>query len=98
MSQRVFELHQLNKYVVFWIQSWRSLWTLEVERQPFLDAFHARALRQIEEQREVKHDRRRKNRVTTEKVDLDLHRVAEPAEDVDVIPTFFVVAARRIVV
>ena len=72
--------------------------TLEIERQPLLDARHAGALRQIQEQRDVEDDRRRQDAVAAQKVDLQLHRVAEPPEDVDVVPTFFIVAARRIVI
>ena len=56
------------------------------------------ALREVHEQREVEDDRRREDRVAAEEVDLDLHRVAEPPEDVDVVPALLVVAARRVVV
>ena len=56
------------------------------------------ALREVHEQREVEDDRRREDRVAAEEVDLDLHRVAEPPEDIDVVPAFLVVAARRVVV
>ena len=42
--------------------------------------------------------RRRQDRVAAEEVELDLHRVAEPTDDVDVVPAFLVVAARRVVV
>jgi hypothetical protein len=45
-----------------------------------------------------KRNRRGQNRVAAEKVDLDLHRVAQPAEDVDVVPGFLLVAARRVIV
>ena len=55
-------------------------------------------LREIEEEREVEDDRRGQDGVAAEEVDFDLHGVAEPAEDVDVVPAFFVVAARRVVV
>ena len=48
--------------------------------------------------RQVENERRGQDRVAAEKIDLDLHLVAEPAEDIDVVPAFFVVAARRIVV
>jgi len=63
-----------------------------------LDAAEPGALRQVGEQDEVECERRREDRVATEEVDLDLHRIPEPAEDVDVVPTFFVVSARRVVV
>src|SRR5207247_378594 len=36
--------------------------------------------------------------IAAQEVDLDLHRIAEPSEDVDVVPSFLVVAAGRIVV
>ena len=53
---------------------------------------------EVREQREVEHDRRGENRIAAEEVDLDLHRVAHPPDDVDVVPALFVVAARRVVV
>ena len=56
------------------------------------------ALRQIEEQHQVEHDRRGENRIAAEEIDFDLHRIAEPSEDVDVVPAFFVIAARRVIV
>ena len=36
--------------------------------------------------------------VAAQEIDLDLHGVAEPSEDVDVVPTLFVISARRVVV
>ena len=98
MPERVFQLHQLNENVVFRIKAGGGLGCLEVERQPFLNSFHTGTLREIHEQREVEGERRGQDRIAAEEVDLDLHLVAEPAEDVDVIPAFFVVAAGRIVV
>src|ERR1041385_1941840 len=98
MPKSVFQLHQLNKNVVLGIQPRRGLGRFKVERKPLLHALHSRSLSEIEEQREVKDDRRRQDRITTEKVDLDLHRITKPAEDVDIVPTFFVVATRGIVV
>ena len=49
-------------------------------------------------QREVENERRGQDRIAAEEIDLDLHLVAEPAKDVDVVPAFFVVAARRVIV
>src|SRR5437773_12464209 len=98
MATRVFELHQLDKEIVLGIQTGRGHWTLEVKRQPFLYAAHARALRKIHEQRKVEHDRRGEYRVAAQKVDLDLHRITQPAEYINVVPTLFVVAAGRVVV
>lgn len=39
-----------------------------------------------------------KDRVTTQEVNLDLHGVTHPAEDVNVVPTLFVVTTRWVVV
>src|SRR5437868_742356 len=88
----VLQLHQLNEEIVFGIEPRRVLRRLEVEREPLLNAAHARALRQIHEQRHVEDDRRGEYAVAAEEVDLELHRIAEPAEDVDVVPALFVVA------
>src|ERR1043166_462991 len=88
IPQRVLQLHQLNEQIVFGIQTWRVNRRLEVKRQPLLDAAHVRAPGQIEEQRDVEHNRRGKNAVAAQEVDLQLHRVPEPAEDVDVVPAF----------
>ncbi len=63
-----------------------------------MDLRDRRALGKIEEQHQVERDGRGKDRVAAEEVDLDLHRIAEPAENVDVVPAFLVVAARRVVV
>src|SRR5574337_562671 len=54
--------------------------------------------RQIEEQHQIQHNRRRQNRIAAQKIHFDLHRVAQPAKNVDVVPALFVVAARRVVV
>src|SRR5207237_10477984 len=96
--ERVLELHQLDEQIVLRIHRRRVHRALEVERQPFLDAVHVRALREIEEQRNVEDDRRREDAVAAQEVDLQLHRVAEPADEIDVVPSLLVVAARRLVV
>src|ERR1700744_1429995 len=73
---------------------------LEVEAKPLLDtepAQRRRTCREIHEQAEIQRKRSRENRVAAEKIDLDLHRVSEPAKDIDVVPALFVIAARRIV-
>src|SRR5258706_1449809 len=98
ITQSVFELHQLNKHIVLWIEAWRGLGGFEVKRQPLLDTFHAGALGQVKKQRQVQNDRSRENRVTTEKIDLDLHGITQPAENIDIVPALFVVATRRIIV
>src|SRR5690606_4509747 len=65
---------------------------------PLLNAAPAGAGCEIEQEREIEHERRRENGIAAEKVDFELHRVTEPAEDVDVVPALFGVAAGRIVV
>src|SRR5579859_3344656 len=97
-AQRVFQFHQLNENVVLGIKPRRRHGRFEVEREPFLHAAHAGALRQVQEQHQVEHQRRRQYGIAAQEIDLALHRVAQPAEDVDVIPTLFGVAARRVIV
>src|SRR5438552_5694134 len=79
IAERVFQLHQLDEQVVLRIEARRMHRTLEIKRQPFLDAVHARAPGEIEKQRQVEDDRRGQNAVAAQEVDLELHRVAEPA-------------------
>ena len=83
---------------MFGIEPGRAHWRLEIERQPLLHALHVGSLGEVEEQSEIQNDRRREDRIAAEKIDLDLHLVAEPAKNVDVVPTFFVIATRRIVI
>src|SRR5690349_5718033 len=97
-AQSVLQLHELNEQVVLRIDRRRVHRALEVEREPFLDAVHVRAPGEVEKQRDVEDDRRGQDAVAAEEVDLQLHRVAEPADEIDVVPPFLVVAARRIVV
>src|SRR5262249_47331986 len=96
--QRVLQFHQLNKQIVLGIDRGGMHRALEVEREPFLNAAHSGALRQVEEQHEIKDNRSGQNRVATKEVHLDLHRISKPSEDVDVVPALFVVAARRVVI
>mgnify|MGYP000373161909 CR=1 FL=1 len=35
---------------------------------------------------------------TAEEIELDLHGIAHPTKDIDVVPTFFIVSARRIII
>src|SRR5271154_6120795 len=80
------------------IQLWGGHWRLEVKTQPLLNSSQACALCEIQEQNQVEHNRRCQDRIPAKEIDFDLHRIAEPAEDVDVVPALFVVSARRIVV
>src|SRR5436853_623950 len=79
---RVLQLHQLNEEVVFGIELGGGHGAFEVEAEPLLNAGPAGALGEIEQEREVEHDRRGEDRVAAEEVDLHLHRIAEPAEEV----------------
>src|SRR6266852_5233776 len=97
-AQRVLQFHQLNEQIMFGIQIGRGHRRFEIETQPLLNPSHARALRQIQEQNKIKNNRCRKNRVPAQEVHFDLHRVAEPAKNVDVVPALFVVSAQRIIV
>src|ERR1700748_3100749 len=71
IPQRVLQLHQLNEQVVLRIQARRVNRALEVERQPLLNARHARPLRQIHEQRDVQDNRRGQDAITAQEVDLE---------------------------
>src|SRR6266436_1882118 len=97
-AQSVLELHELDENVVLGINLGRMHRRLEVERQPFLDSAHACAMRQIEKQHEVEHQWRSQDRVAAEEVYFDLHRIAEPSEDIDIVPSLLGIAARWIVI
>ena len=73
-------------------------WTLEIKTQPFLNAAHAASLGKIHKQDQVQNDRRSENAVAAQEIDFDLHGVTEPSVNVDVIPAFFIISSRRIVV
>ncbi len=97
-AERVLEPEVLDEEVVLLHVARGRVRALEVEREPLLDARAAGAACEVEEEREVEHDGRGEDRVAAEEVDLDLHLVAEPAEDVDVVPAFLRVAVRRVIV
>src|SRR6266446_7258535 len=80
--QRVFQLHQLDEEIMFGVEPRRVDRALEVEGQPLLDARHPGALGEIEKQRDVEDDRRGKDAVAAQEVDLELHRITEPAHDI----------------
>ena len=71
---------------------------LAEEGQPRLDAAHACTQCQITENNQVERDGSSKNGVATQEVNLDFHRIAHPAENIDVVPCFLVILTRRIVV
>ena len=55
-------------------------------------------MREIEKEHEIQHDGCRKDRVPAEEIDLDLHRIVEPTKNINVVPTFFVVTTRWVIV
>ena len=71
---------------------------LEEEAEEALCAVASGTCCEVAQQAEVKQQWSGKNRVAAEEVDLDLHRIAHPSEDVDVVPSLLVVVTRRIVV
>ncbi len=83
---------------MLWIKLGGAHRRFEVETQPFLNAAHPGALRQIEEQNQIEHNGRGQNRVAAEKIHFDLHLIPKPAEDVNAVPAFLVVPARRIII
>src|SRR6266496_3833260 len=93
----VSELQVLDEEIVLGLQIRPRHRGLEVEGEPLLDAGEARAPREVEKERQIESHRRRENRVAAEEVDLDLHGLAEPAEDVDVVPPLLGVSPRRVV-
>src|SRR6185295_3398788 len=60
-AQRVLEFGLLDEEVVLGVQAGGALRALEVEGEPLLDAGQAGPMRQVEEQRQVEHDRSREN-------------------------------------
>src|SRR4029077_510729 len=84
--ERILQLHQLDEDVVLRVEPRRGHGSLEIEREPFLDATHAAALRQVHEQNQIQDERRGQDGVAAQEIDLNLHRIAQPSEDVDVIP------------
>ena len=72
--------------------------TFEIETQEALCAIASIASGGINEQHEVETEGCGKDGVATEEIDFHLHRIAHPTENVDVVPAFFVVTTRGIVI
>ena len=101
VAKCVFKFHGLDEEVVFGIDAGGRVRVLEVEAEPFLDAqaFETRGTGgEVHEEAEVEGEGGGKDGVAAEEVDLELHGVAEPAEDVNVVPAFLVVAAWGVIV
>src|SRR5262245_57939888 len=71
--------------------------TLEIETQPFLNSAHPAALGKVEEHHEIEDDGCGEDAISAEKVNLNLHWVAKPTIDINVVPTFLVVATGRVI-
>jgi len=66
-----------------------------------LDALALEILRapgEIQEEDQVQNKGRSEDGVATQEVELDLHRITEPPEEVDIVPALLVVTPRRIIV
>ena len=74
------------------------LWALQEEAQEALSAPAASTVCEVDEQAEVEAERCCEDRVAAEEIDLNLHWIAHPTKDVDVVPTFLVVVAWWVVV
>ena len=101
VAKGVLELHVLDKEIVLGVDAGGRVGVLEVEAEPLLDAEALQAWRsrcQVHEEDEVEREGRGKDGVAAEEVHLDLHRVAEPTKDVNVIPTLFVITTWRVIV
>src|SRR5581483_4024811 len=74
---------------------------LEVEAQPFLNAKSFElfaALGEIHKQYEIKNNGGSQDGIAAQEIDFDLHGITQPSEDVDIVPTLFVITTRRIIV
>ena len=97
-AQRVLQLRQLDEEIVLGVEARSDLWALVVEAQPLLNSTHSCALSEIAEENEIESQGSGEDRVSAQEVDLDLHRIAEPTRDVDVVPALLRISARRVVV
>src|SRR5581483_9587061 len=59
----------------------------EIKREPVEHACFAGPRRGVGQQHEVERERSGKNRVATLEVDLELHRVSEPAAEIHAVPS-----------
>jgi len=101
VAERVFELHVLDEEVVFRIDSGATVGVFEIEAEPFLDSQILEAWRprcEVHEEDQIERKRGCEDRVAAEKIDFKLHGVTKPAEDVDIVPTFFIIPTWRVIV
>src|ERR1039458_5651645 len=86
---------------MFRVQTLGSLRRFQVEAKPLLNSLRPqfrRPLGQVKEKDQVERNRSSQDRIAAEEVYLDLHRIAQPAEDVDVIPGFLIISSWRVIV
>jgi hypothetical protein len=101
VAESVFELRVLNEEIVLGVDALCVLGRLEVEAEPLLNSETTQAgcaSSEIHEEDKVEGERSGEDGVAAEEVNLELHRVTEPTEDVDVVPTFFIITAWRVIV
>ena len=78
---------------------WRSVFlSFLIKRQPFLDTLHTGTRCQIQKQDQIQYQGGGQDTVATQKIHFDLHRVAQPSEDVDIIPALLIIPPRRVIV
>src|SRR5687768_8803485 len=75
-SEGVLELLELHEEVVGRAKAGRAHRALEVEAKPLLRSRESCALGEVEEERQIEDQRRREDRVATQEIDLDLHRIS----------------------
>lgn len=71
---------------------------LEEEAQEALRAITSLASSEVGKEHEVEQQRSGKNRVAAKEVDLYLHGIAHPSEDINIIPSLLIIVAGRIVI
>ena len=86
-TKGVLQLPVLDEEIVLRIQPLSGLWTLEIEGEPLLDPGKSRSRSQIQKERKVKYDGSSQNGIAAKEVELDLHGVAHPPDDIDVVPS-----------
>jgi hypothetical protein len=98
MPESIFELHHLDEQIVFRVHFGSAHRTLEIEGKPLLHSFETGPLGEVHEKNKVQYDGGGQDGVATQKIHLNLHRIIEPAENIDVVPALLVVSARGVVV
>src|ERR1700722_5776135 len=74
---------------------------LPIKAKPFLNTQILQfrwARGEVEKEHQIQGNRRSQNGTPGQEIALVLHRIAEPTEDVDVVPTLFVITSWRIIV